>query len=193
MTKKNRRRIPFPGIEGEILRNKQEAVEDPEAYQENGASLNAKKIKVIDEKIKVEFWVDKHYTIRDQHGDEFGKREGIGMDEIDALVTVSFKHLIYYSSKHVFPFINHPPKKQQRLRVVLMKAYPKKERLNVVAEYHFYKLNVYEVTVITAMCKDDYYFEDGQYAVEFHGDNNSILYYTRKKKDIPERIDDYAE
>ena len=53
---------------------------DPLAYTNNLCSPNARKIKGFEEVLNIHFWIDKHYANRDQHGDENGKRDGIGME-----------------------------------------------------------------------------------------------------------------
>jgi hypothetical protein len=48
--------------------------------------------------------------------------------------------------------------------------------LNVIVEYHYINKNKYEVTVRTAMCKDEFKISDGQYKIEIDDDGNSVLY-----------------
>lgn len=161
-----------------------DVVYDDESYTSNACSDNAKFKNTFNENLEIEFWIDKHYSYREM------EREGIGIEVVEALVKKSFIHILYYSSKHNFIFVNHPPKKQRGIRFVIQHIFPKKEKLNIVVEYHFLKLNLLEITVITALCKDDYYLFDGQYAIEFHEDE-SVLYFN--EKGITSEIDDYNE
>ena len=55
-------------------------------------------------------------------------------------------------------------------------------RLNVVVEYHFLNMNSYEVTLITAMRKDDFYFSDGTFQLEIQSDGSSSLYKSERGK-----------
>ena len=164
---------------------------DPDEYKQNSCSANAKQIELFSETVDIELWIDKHYSVRNQFGDDDGPREGIGEEYTKSLIKKSFRHLMYYSSKHKdFLFVNHPPKKNRNIRIVLIDKFSNATPLNVVAEYHFVKLNIYEVTIKTAMRKDEFDLSDGQYAIAFEEDY-SILYKDQKRDTI--RIDDYSE
>jgi hypothetical protein len=164
---------------------------DTEAYVENSSSKNAKLLKVLTEKIETEFWIDKHYSDRDQFGDDNGAREGIEIEFVEELVTKSFKHLKYYSLKHKkFSFINHPPQKFHNLRIVLKQIFENELTLNVIVEYHFVELNKYEVTVITAMRKEDFHFSEGQYCMEFVENESFLKFKQQGKVSI---VDNYQE
>ncbi|MEP7092949.1 MAG: hypothetical protein ABI793_02745 [Flavobacterium sp.] len=168
-----------------------ETIVDTEAYTQNSASKNARLIKTLSEKINTEFWIDKHYSNREQFGDENGAREGIEIEFVEELVTKSFKHLKYYSLKHKkFSFVNHPPPKFNNLRVTLKQVFKDELTLNIIAEYHFISLNNYEVTVVTAMRKDDFYFSEGQYCIEFT-ENESVLFFKQENK--VNKLDEYSE
>jgi len=149
--------------------------EDPLAFQQNKSSHKAKRIYTKEENITIELWFDKHYHDRDQHGDDFGKRDGIDNDVVESLVRRSIKHMILYSTLvKGFSFLNKDPQPFGRpLRIVLQEqsAYG---LLNVVIEAHFIRIDCYEITVKTAMCKDDYKPFDNQYIIELDGDG-SIL------------------
>lgn len=135
--------------------------------------------------------MDKHYWDRIQFGDDSGERVGIEVEFVEPLILKSFNHLIYYSLKHKdFTFINHPPPKGRNIRIVLRQIFDDKETLNVVVEYHFLKLNTYEVTVKTAMSIDVFNLADGQYLIEFSNDESVLS--TFKKGQIIE-VDKYNE
>lgn len=151
-------------------------------FTENCASKNAKFHINFTEETKTEFWLDKHYWDRLHFGDNNGERINIDVAFVESLVLKSFKHLVYYSLKHKeFVFINHPPPKSRNIRVVLRQTFSNKPILNVAVEYHFLKLNTYEVTVKTAMSIEGFDLSDGQYAIEFT-DNESTLYAFKNKK-----------
>lgn len=158
-------------------------------YQINAASKNAKYLISFEDKLILEFWIDKHYSNRKNFGDENGKRADISEDFIEGLIKKSLSHLLYYSLKSVkFRFLNHPPKKDKNIRLVLKEINSNYTDLNVVVEYHFLELNKYEVTVITAMRNEDFRINDGQYILLFEGDN-SFLQIRQNKNDV--EIDSY--
>lgn len=168
-------------------------VVDIESYTENSCSKLAKPIITHTHNTSIELWVDKHYMLRVQFGDENGEREGIDLEFVQELIEKSYKHLVYYSLKHKdFLFINHPPQKSRNLRVVLRQGYDNKPTLNVVVEYHFVSLECIEVTVKTAMCKDDFELSDGQYAIEFNKNSSTLYLYRRNTKTV-NTIDSYDE
>lgn len=165
-------------------------ISDNEAYTENAGSKNAKKIAVVNYSIETEIWVDKHYSIREQHGDDFGKREGITRDAVEVLVKKSFLHLKYYNLKHSnFKFVNFPPSKVRNIRIVLKDKIENQEFLNVVVEYHFIDLNLYEVTIFTAMCKDDFHLSDGQFGIVFDKNYSELVFMQNKRLKL---IDDFS-
>lgn len=61
-------------------------------------------------------------------------------------------------------------------RVVITQTLNEGLDLNVIAEYHYSRLNQYEVTIVTALRKDDFYFNDGQYQIKIDVDDTSTLY-----------------
>ena len=167
------------------------AIIDKDVFTENCATKNAKLHIDFTDTLKTEIWLDKHYWDRLQFGDDDGERIGIDIEFVELLIIKSFKHLVYYSLKHKeFLFINHPPPKTRNIRVVLRHKFPDKTTLNVAVEYHFLRLNSYEVTVKTAMSKEDFNLGDGQYAIEFE-DEESVLY-TFRKNELFE-VDSYSE
>ncbi|PXY39396.1 hypothetical protein DMB65_18095 [Flavobacterium cheongpyeongense] len=156
--------------------NEATIVNDVEGYQENCCSPNAKKIGIHSENIIVNFWIDKHYSNRDQYGEDDGaKREDIGIEYVEKLVQKALPHLIYYSLKHKsFQFVNHPPPKSRGLRVVLKEEFDTDITLNIIAEYHFFDTNTYEVTVITAMRKEDFKISVGQFELIFNSSFSTL-------------------
>lgn len=159
-----------PRIKNELIG---EVIVDEIAYLQNKSSKSAKKILEKSEHIEIEIWCDKHYYRRVQLGDENGKREGIEEHSIKDLVVKSIQHLFYYSFKvKNFAFINFG-ETSRNVRIVLQEL-KEKSILNVVAEFHHLKKNKYQVTVITAMQKDDFAIGLGQYALEIDGDSSFL-------------------
>lgn len=167
-SKRKRKRINFAEKKGEI-------VVDVEAFIKNKSSENVKKIHSAKEEIEVDIYFDKHYYLRNQIGDENGKRDGIGYDFVQELLLKATKHLIYYALKiRGFSFINFDEGFKQR--VTLSQHFDDgNEDLNVVVEYHYLSMHKYEVTVITALRKNNFYFNDGSYQVKLYDDNSSEL------------------
>ena len=165
---RKRKRIP-------MRRSLQPLDEDPLEFKQNRSSPKAKKIFVEDKNITIELWFDKHYHDRDQHGDDLGKREGIENELVESLVRRSIKHMLVYSTLiKGFTFLNRNLKSFERpLRIVLQEQ-TDHGLLNVVIEAHFIEIDYYEITVKTAMCKDEYKLSDNQYSIELDGDG-SIL------------------
>lgn len=169
MSKQKRKRIILPIVESIII--------DEKAFIQNSCSSNAKKIYVFDESLKIEIWVDKHYESRVYHGSDDGtEREGIGYDKIEPLIIKSFKHLLYYSLKHKnFVFINHPPNKVHNIRLVLKELLNVSEYLNVVVEYHFVDLKTIELTIVTALKKENYIMSVGQFGIKFDNGYSELI------------------
>ena len=166
----------------------QEIVDD-QAYIENACSKNAKKIKHISDNIITEFWIDKHYSIRNQHGDDFGSREGIDLETVEDVINKSFKILKFFNFKNEkFTFVNFPPKKIRPLRIVLKQVFEKDEILNIIVEYNFIELNLYEVTVVTALRKENFTLSDGQYGIVFNFDSVELMFNVRGKEIL---VDEY--
>ncbi len=165
---RKRKRIP-------MRRSLQALDEDPLEFKQNRSSPKAKKIFVEDKNITIELWFDKHYHDRDQHGDDLGKREGIENEVVESLVRRSIKHMLVYSTLiKGFTFLNRNLKSFERpLRIVLQEQ-TEHGLLNVVIEAHFIEIDYYEITVKTAICKDEYKLSDNQYSIELDGDG-SIL------------------
>jgi hypothetical protein len=172
-----------------IKKENKEVIIDEDAYVENACSKSAKKINDISENIITEFWIDKHYSIRDQHGDDFGKREGIDIRTVEDVINKSFKILKFFNFKNEkFRFVNFPPKKIRPLRLVLKQIFKNDETLNIIAEYNFIELNLYEVTVITALRKENFTLSDGQYGIVFDLDEIKLMFKVRGNETL---IDEY--
>tara|TARA_R110000868_G_scaffold316841_2_gene577695 strand:+ start:520 stop:1089 length:570 start_codon:yes stop_codon:yes gene_type:complete len=148
-------------------------------FQPNAASKNAKHVKSFQDCYELEFWVDKHHVNRNNFGDDNGSRGEIGEEVVEQLIENSLSHLIYYSStlEKLF-FVNIPPPKPRRNRIVLTKVSNTDSNLNVVVEFNFLDNRKYEVTVITAMREDDFIKSDGQFTVEFHQDGSTLYRFT---------------
>jgi hypothetical protein len=148
-------------------------VKDELAFVENLGSKNAREIKIISEKILFEIWHDKHYVIREQHGDEEGKREGVNNEAVERLIVNSFRHLLFYSARiKGFTFLNH--ENSAITRTILKDSYSQDESLTVVIQVHFRSFNKYEATVITAK-SGNFALGAGQYYIEFEDENSSVL------------------
>lgn len=163
--------------------------EDPLEFKQNKSSPKAKRIYTEDENVTIELWFDKHYHDRDQHGDDFGKRDGIDNDVVESLVKRSIKHMILYSTLvKGFTFLNKDYQPHERpLRIVLQEQ-TEFGLLNVVIEAHFIEIDYYEITVKTAMCKDDYKPFDNQYTIELDGDGSILSKCDMKKVNEVYRI-----
>jgi hypothetical protein len=154
-------------------------IKDPLAYTENRCSKNAKKIKTLKSSVSFEMWHEKHYAIRMQFGDNDGKREGIDAHIIEALISRSLKHILAYSSIiKTFAPVNYSNVSERSERIVL-KEESEHGMLNVAIEIHLISPEVYEITVLTAMCSDTYKLSDGQFAIQLTGNESVIMQYSR--------------
>jgi hypothetical protein len=183
MSDKVRKRIPYIKPTGEL------PIFDEMEYKENKCSSKARQIRTTKEGLNINIWFDKHYLDRYQHGDNNGKRDGIDQDIVLSLVIQVIKHLLFYSAVvKNFTFLNHNYQYStgRAIRIVCQKI-ANGSLLNVPIEVHFISIDEYEITVITAMSKDDFTLSDGQYAIEILGKNNSIL----KKSDRGKIMDVY--
>ena len=170
-----------------IIKNLGETTFDKDAFTENCSTENARKQIEFTENLKTELWIDKHYW----NYITSKEREGIELEFTEPLITKSLKHLLYYSLKlKEFNFVNHPPKQMRNIRVVLRQLFKTKLPLNVTVECHFINLNIFEVTIITAMSVENFKLSDGQYLIEFN-DLSSTLY-SFKTRQLKE-IDSYSE
>lgn len=61
-------------------------IADELEFTKNRCSANARKTGVDVLNLEFEVWFDKHYFVREQHGDEDGKREGIDFNAIKSLI-----------------------------------------------------------------------------------------------------------
>lgn len=170
MDKPLRPRIPYKPKELPQL------VVDELAFMKNKSSNKARKIRTIKEVLNLHVWFDKHYHNRQQFGEDDGvKRDGIEPQIVEDLIIRSIKHLFYYSSTLLtFRFINLDEINSIRVNLRDI-AYD--VPLNVVTEVHFLDVNEFEITVITAMCIEDFWKKQGRHVLELQGDN-SVLYRT---------------
>lgn len=184
MERKNKRkRINKTDIVGEVI-------VDVEAFVKNKSSQNAKKIITTSEHIEIEIYFDKHYLIRLQHGDQDGRRDGIASETVQALLVKAAKHLFYYSIRcKGFSFVNFEANIRPE-RIVLTEEIDNGLPLNIVVEYHYLGLNKYEVTLITALCTDQFRLSDGQYQLVLQSDETSILNQLQRGKVVS--VSEYA-
>ncbi len=174
--RKRRRIHKQPGYQGIP------ALPDDKQFIQNRCSPNARKIGTRIESTSIDYWIDKHYHIREQLGDDLGKRNGIEQEKVHPLVQECLKHLIFYSSTvKGFHFLNHNSHAGGRmLRIICQQEAEDGEKLNVMIEGHVLGLNEYEITIISAIKKADFQFSDGQYGVELMGQNNSVLLFSSR-------------
>lgn len=150
-------------------------VSDELEYKQNLGSKNARLHKTVPEKINFELWYDKHYELRELHGDDEGKREGIDKTAVERLVEKILSHLLYYSSTiKSFSFLND--RQQPAIRTILKDSYSQDQVLTIVAQIHFINLWAYQVTIVTARCGEDFRISSGQYFVELTAENSSTLF-----------------
>lgn len=154
-----------------ITRDRGEFVYDGLEYKANKATVGARNIVQLRDNIEFDVWYDKHYVYRN------GEREGIEPPEVQALIGNALPHLVYYSSKiKNFVYLNeNVPHGHRKQRIVLQDSYSGNVPLNVIVEVHFVSLHRQEITVITAIAKEDFEWSDGQYAIELTSKTNSVL------------------
>ena len=163
--------------------------QDPLAFTQNKCSDNARMVQTKTESIEFDIWFDKHYYIREQHGDADGKRDGIDANSVKDLVVDAAKHLLYYAIKvRSFSVVNFNAAIRGE-RVILTHENNNEEDLNIVVEYHYLSLGKYEVTLKTALRTDSFHFSDGQYQVKIRRDGSSTLF--KKERGEIKTIDNY--
>jgi len=157
-------------------------INDPLEYKENMCSKNARPIQLVSYKINSDIWADKHYNIRVQHGDENGVREGIEAEIVVPLIQETFIHVISYALKYG-KIMNFPPFSPPRsTRIVLQDLVNAEENfLNVAVEYHFLEVDVYEITIWTAMKEANFKKREGQYIIQLHHDRTILCQYLQGK------------
>lgn len=160
------------------------AIIDDLVFEKNQCSNFARKIAEDVHGISLNYWIDKHYHNRYYIGDADGKREGIEPGNVYALVMEAVKHLMFYSGVvKNFKFLNYKPNPAdgRLLRVVCQKVI-EGHKLNVIIECHAIKLDMFEITIITALQKEDFEISDGQYSIELLGAGNSTLFHCSRGK-----------
>jgi len=135
-------------------------VVDNEMFIPNKTSDNARKVGDQNLEIFFEIWFDKHLSVRQQFGDDNGKRIGISTDEILPLVKDLFIHIIYFTLEFdQFSFL------KQEKRIVIKDGIKNiEEPLHIVLEIHSKCIDnktIFEITVKTAMCVYDFKMKDG--------------------------------
>lgn len=176
-----------PRIKNEIIG--EPAPIDLFAFTSNMSSENARMVFTNVENVEFDIWFDKHYYIREQHGDNDGKRDGIDREIVQHLIIRATKHLLFYSLKvRAFSFVNFEiAVRNPRITVTL--NIEKELKLNVVAQCHYLSLSRYEITIITAIRKNDFHFNDGEYQIEINKDGTSTLY--KSERGIKKMIEEY--
>ena len=180
-TNRRERRRHLMGVNSKAV----PAILDELEFGQNKCSPNARRIGSHAQNTNVDFWIDKHYHIREQQGDDFGnKRDGIEPEKVHTLVKKCIPHLILYSSfLRNFTFLNYDKLliKERIIRVVCQGIYDGNQ-LNVVIEGHVISLTDIEITIVTAIQKNEYLPHDGQYAVLLDDNKGSELFYCSKRK-----------
>jgi len=155
---------------------KTKAIEDPLEFKANKCSQRARKVNNHSQEWHYEVWIDQHYHYREQLGDEKGKREGIDPKTVEHLIRRSVKHMLHYSSCiKGFTFLNFNLPPGDRPQRIVLQENQNDTLLNVVIETHHIDINIWEITVKTAMCKDDYELSDNQYAIQIDGDSSLLF------------------
>jgi hypothetical protein len=152
-------------------------VEDELEYKPNRCTQRAREIERVPSKILNHLWYDQHYIGRNSVGEDDGTpRDGIDSDTVKATVCIAFNHLMHYSSTlDKFYFANYELNGKIARRILVQNSHTSNPVLNVITETHFVDFNKYETTVITAMCKNGFIPNDGQFVVEILGEFESIL------------------
>lgn len=174
-----------------IVVDKGEPVHDHLQFTENKCSPNARQTHAFNYDSIVNVWIDKHYSIRLNLGEDNGAgRDGIDYANVEKIVMDSYQYLKYFALKNrTFIFLNFPPEKPIKLRVVLKKHFDNEETLNVVAEYHFVNFNDYEVTIVTAMRKDNFTISVGQNALEMYEARVDLVLNNNNNDEIIDYLD----
>lgn len=155
---------------------------DDLAFTKNLCSNNARQIADLTLKVTFDLWYDKHYHDRHQHGDDYGKRDGIEPEIIEALILKSLSHLLLYSSTvRGFKFVNYKESSDKPARVIVQENIATNEMLNIVIEVHYVASDRFEITVKTAMQTDSFRIQDGQYAIQFDGDSSTLCKQENRK------------
>lgn len=151
------------------------AIEDNLTFIKNKSSDNAKKLGEIAVSFATHLWIDKHYHIRYQFGDDNGPRTGIEPDTVEKLVKKAIPFLLFFSTAVAgFSFVNLNNNSERPVKIVLKEG-EGNDTLNVVVEAHFVEINKFEITIKTAMRVEDFRLHQGQYALEVL-ETNCILY-----------------
>lgn len=148
-------------------------IPDPKVYVQNLASAHTILTNSINVPFRFEIWFEKHLHDRQLHGDEKGERKGITDEDILPLLEQSLPHIVFYSL-NVSSF-----SALERDKRVCIKNNPVdgSEALNIICQIHNkdFDRNVYEVTLITAMCTHDFKVKDNQYVIELQNESYSVL------------------
>ncbi len=157
-----------------VGRNRVPASEDGAAFGLNKSSPRARKIATTGYSLTAETWIDQHYQIRKQLGDTDGFRTGIEQTAVESLVRRSMNHLFTYSTLlKTFHFINDENQGVYVSRVVLQERMDDRF-LNVVIEAHYLEVSMFEITIKTAMCTEEFRIADGQFVLQVDGNQSTL-------------------
>jgi hypothetical protein len=133
---------------------------DPDEYVQNLCSPNTKKADDGDFRVDYEICFDKHYIYHK------GVRQFIDSDSVKLIIKEALPYMMLFSSViKNFSFLNKHPFIGNPNRVLIKKDTPN-GLLNVIIQAHFKENLTLEITVITAMCVEDFRLAEGQYAIE---------------------------
>lgn len=165
-----RKRIQRPGANDT-------PIEDPMEYVPNKANEHSKKLKEVTIHHCVEIHYAKHYYSRDKFGEDDGsKRNGIDIQAVGKLVEESLTHIFYYCARNNFGFVNTETRPMaQPKRFGIQKMSEEGIMLNVVLEANQINVSIFEITIITAHKKNNFFKRSGEYVLEVINSDSSVL------------------
>ena len=156
-------------------------VDDTMSFIPNKCTIKARKIKESDIKINCNFWEDKHYSTRSQHGDDDGVRVGIERAAVMQLIEESMPYLYYLSAvMDHFSFLN-TDNTNRKNRIVLQRIDDDLVMLNVVIECYTIDIITHEITIKTAMKINGFELSDGQFALELMEGGAKLRQFQKKR------------
>ncbi len=165
-----RKRIQRPGANDT-------PIEDPMEYVPNKANEHTKKLTTVSIRHSVEIHYAKHYYSRSNFGEDDGsKRNGIDILAVKELVEASLTHIFYYCARNDFGFVNTETRPNvQPKRFGIQKRCEDGIMLNVVLEANQINVSIFEITIITAHKKNDFFHRGGEYVLEVVNPDSSVL------------------
>ena len=175
-------RKPRKRIIARIPETAVKAIDDEQEFKKNKCSERARKLSHQQEKVNFDIWIDQHYHIRAQLGDEAGKREGIEKEVVEKIIQNCVKHLLLFGSMvKGFVFLNSPLDPQQFKKRLVIRSKTVDSTLNIAIEVHFLDVCEYEVTIKTAMLEDNFKLFDNEYVIDYEEGFVVLNKYDQKK------------